>query len=327
MQPNPIRRRLQIALLLVLLALIVWTLLNPYRLLGWYKLRGYTPPAEVAALADETSMTDAAKHLFYINHPAIEEKANFRENCPKYDNQTITIGCYLGGQRGIHILSVTDERLNGVEEVTAAHEMLHAAYERLGRAERQRINMLLDEYAANQLQDDRIKAALKGYEVSEPGQQHNEMHSIFGTEIVELPAELEQYYARYFESRQQVARLAARYQDAFQSRQAAIKHYDDQLAALASQIKANTATLQAEGESIEKRRAALDQMRTAGDIEDYNAGVAPFNASIDRYNNLLEETKAIIAQYNHMVEERNAIAAQSVELQEAIDSSALPKSQ
>ena len=35
-----------------------------------------------------------------------------------------------------YIYNVNDERLNGLKEVTAAHEMLHAAYERLPESDK-----------------------------------------------------------------------------------------------------------------------------------------------------------------------------------------------
>jgi uncharacterized protein YukE len=322
-----LRRGLSLAVLVVLVAALVLMLARPYALIDWAKLRNYTAPADIAALAEATTMTDKARHLFYINHPALDDKPTFRQKCPDYGEQTIVIGCYQGGQRGIHILDVTDERLAGVEEVTAAHEMLHAAYDRLGRDERQRIDGLLQDYAVSQLRDERIIAALEGYKVSEPGQGHNEMHSMFGTEIAELPAELETYYAQYFSSRQTVVGFAQKYQAAFASRQAAIKDYDEQLRTRSDQIKANMQALEGRGAEIEAMRRQLERDRTAGDIDAYNAGVGPFNARVEAYNSLLEETRTMISQYNAMVEERNAIAAQTVELQEAIDSSSLPAEQ
>jgi hypothetical protein len=321
------RRGLGIVVLVALLAATAFVLARPHALIDWARLQGYTPPADIVALADDTAMTDRARHLFYINHPTLENKVAFREKCPEYDNQTIVIGCYHGGQRGIHILAVDDERLAGVEEVTAAHEMLHSAYERLSRGERQRIDSLLQNYADTQLKHERIIEALKGYETSEPGQHHNEMHSIFGTEIAELPTELETYYEQYFTSRQAVVGFAEQYQAAFTSRQATIKSYDERLRTMNSQIQANLQSLQGQEASIETARQRLDAFQAADDINTYNAGVAPFNAQVNAYNALLEETKALIERHNALVEERNSIAAQTVELQEAIDSSKLPPQQ
>lgn len=304
-----------------------FVIFRPYALPDWFRLRNYIPPAEIVALADVTTMTDDARHLLYVNHTALEPKATFRDKCPKYDNNTIVVGCYLSGQRGIYVLRVTDGRLNGIEQVTAAHEVLHAAYERLDKDEKQRVEKLLQNYADTKLTDGRIKAALKGYEVSEPGQQLNEMHSIFGSEIASLPPELEAYYAKYFSSRAKVVALANQYQAAFTSRQAAIKQYDLDLQEQAARIKSDTQKLKDQEEAIEANRRQLETYEARGDIEAYNAGVEPFNARIAAYNALLARTRSLIVSYNALVEERNAVASQTEALQQAIDSSDLPQSQ
>jgi uncharacterized protein YukE len=255
------------------------------------------------------------------------EKAAFSKSCPKFDEQTIVIGCFQSGQRGISVLKVTDERLDGVEVVTAAHEMLHAAYERLSSAERKQVDGWLQSYQANGLKDQRIKDTLENYKKSEPGQQLNEMHSIFGTEINDLPTDLENYYAKYFTNRHQVTAAASHYQQAFTTRQAQIKTFDEQLDAMSATIKRHTEQLDSQGVAIEKERARLDKLRTGDDVTAYNQGVEPFNRQVNTYNTLLEQTKALIDQYNQLVEKRNAIAAQTIELQRAIDSSNLPQSQ
>jgi hypothetical protein len=313
--------------LIAVLASLGLVVSRPYAVADWVRLRGYHAPASTLALADATTMTDRSRHLFFVNHAALEPKASFRDKCPKYDNKTIVVGCYQGGQRGIYILQVPDERLAGIEQVTAAHEVLHAAYERLSKAERVRVDAMLQDYASNKLTDERIKTALKAYETSEPGQQHNEMHSIFGTEIASLPPDLEAYYNQYFTSRATVAGFAGRYQGAFTSRQALIKQYDAQLQSQSAHIKTNTQNLEDQAAAIETRRQQLDAYRTSGNVAAYNDGVEPFNASVNAYNRLLVETRSLIVSYNALVVERNAIASQTVALQEAIDSSGLPQSQ
>lgn len=301
-------------------------LTHAYALADWLKLRDYTAPAPVAALAQQTTMTDKSRHLFYINHPGIEEKTTFRSNCDKFGEETIVLGCYKGGQRGIHVLAVDDARLQGVEQVTAAHEMLHAAYDRLSKKDKARVDGLLQNFATTQLKDERIKKVLKGYETTEPGQQLNEMHSIFGTEVANLPSDLEDYYRQYFTNRKAVAAFAAQYQAAFTTRQDAINEYDGQLRTLGATIKNNTASLKAQETELTARANQLQQYRSSGNINAYNAGVPGYNDQVEAYNQLLERTKDQISQYNAIVTARNKIAVETTELQQAIDSSSLPQS-
>ncbi len=52
------------------------------------------------------------------------------------------LGCYV--TQRIYIYDVKDAKLDGIREVTAAHEMLHAAYERMSSSEQTKVNALLE---------------------------------------------------------------------------------------------------------------------------------------------------------------------------------------
>lgn len=317
-------RRGGLTVFLVLLAVCVGLLWQQERILDWYRLRGFQATPEIAEITTQTSMTPAARHLFYINRPALEEKSIFRQNCPDYE-ETIVIGCYQQGQRGIHLLKVDDPRLEGVEQVTAAHEMLHAAFERLSSRERRQVEAWLLAYASDGLTDQRIKDTLKSYETTEPGEQANEMYCIFGTEIGDLPAELEQHYARFFEDRTAVVGYAAAYQEAFTSRQRQITQFDSKLNELSGRIKTDTATLEAQRDELQRSEDDLNAAQRAGEIERYNVGVDRYNGQVNAYNVLLSQTRARIEEYNRLVIERNTIAEQTQELRQAIDSDELPQ--
>lgn len=310
-----------------MLVIVVAGIIQAQPIMDWWRLRGYTAPANIEAVASDTTMTDTAKHLFYLNRPDIASKAAFRSKCPDYGEKTIVIGCYQSPQRGIYVLAVDDSRLQGIEQVTAAHEMLHAAYDRLKSSEKKKVDQELQDYAEHGLTDERIKGILDSYKQTEPGQQLNEMHSIFGTEIAILPQPLEQYYARYFSDRHKVAAYAERYQSAFTSRRQQIADYDARLAAENKQVKANLAKLDAQSKEIDAIQQQLDNLRSSGNIAVYNAGVGDYNQRVNAYNSLLDETKTQISKYNQEVDERNALAAETTELQQAIDSSVLPSSQ
>src|SRR3989344_1018679 len=130
---------------LTALALLVLGLLNLQAINDWLRLRNYDPPSAIAAIAKADQMTDNAKDLFYVTRPELINQANdFRQACPSFE-QTIVLGCYRSGlSSAIYIYDVPDARLDGVVEVTAAHEMLHSAYDRLGQDEKNRIDGLLN---------------------------------------------------------------------------------------------------------------------------------------------------------------------------------------
>lgn len=285
----------------------------------WLALRNYQPPAAVKQLADETTMNEYGRKVFYVNQPELSKKTEFITNCPEsLKEHTIVLGCYHGNQQGIFLLDVDDPRLNGVEQVTAAHEMLHAAYERLDDSKRAEVDSMLKSYYENQLSDERIKKTIDAYRESEPNDLINEMHSIFGTEIRTLPQPLEDYYKEYFSSRLAVVELSERYQAEFTSRQQAVQSYDSQLAEMKVQIESNKKEIDIMQAEIDSRRSTLERYRNSNNVDVFNAGVPVFNALVDRYNGLVNETKSLISQYNALVAKRNAIAIEQDQLVEQL---------
>src|SRR3989344_3309910 len=249
---------------LAVFGLLLFAWLNRLNIYDWYKLRGYQPPAQVEQLAVDTTMTSYAKHMFYINHPDIEDKAKFNQSCPNdTKEQTIVLGCYRGNETGIFLYNVTDAQLAGVMQVTAAHETLHAIYERLDGKERDYVDGLLEDFYQHDLHNERLLKTIDAYKQSEPNDLVNEMHSIFGTEVVNLPQPLEDYYKQYFTDRSKIAAFAASYQQAFTSREDQIKLFDQQLNNLKTQIDAEQADLGQQEKTLEAQRVQLDQQLAA----------------------------------------------------------------
>lgn len=313
---NGISRVATLLLLTVWLVVLGVVVLNRQNLLDWYDLRGYTAPAPIAQLASQDGLTSYARKVFYVNHPAIDSRTNFQTVCPQNGGEkTIVLGCYHSNQRGIFLLSVNDPILDGVQQVTAAHEMLHAAYDRLSSSERTKVDAMLEDYYEHGLTDSRIKQTLADYQKSEPGQQVNEMHSIFGTEVPNLPAPLEVYYQKYFTNRTLVTAFSAQYEAAFTSREAQVSSDDAQLASLKALIDQDEAQLKTELGTLNTQQATLQSERTSGNIAAYNAGVPAYNQIVAQYNNLVKTVQQLVAQYNNLVNSRNAIALQEQQLE------------
>jgi hypothetical protein len=315
--------------LFVLLGLVCGLLIvatNRQAIMDWAALRGYKAPDVIASIADEDTMTPKARKIFYVNHPQIANKAGFGNDCTNGSGkeQTIVLGCYHSDQAGIFVLEVDDARLTGVEQVTAAHEMLHAAYDRLSSREKTRIDNMLLNYYHNDLKDARIKSTIEAYKQSEPNDVVNEMHSIFGTEIATLPANLESYYTQYFSNRKAVASYASRYQDEFSTRTNAVKQDDAQLATLKSQIDTLDADLKSRYQQITDEQNHLSALRSSGNISQYNSGVPGYNQLVDSYNGEVGSVQRLVDEYNNLVAKRNSIAIEQQELANALSSSAAP---
>lgn len=169
------KRLLPIAVLIVILggAGVAW--LKRWEIHDFLRLRGYNPPARVVQLANDTTMNEGSSRLFYVYHPSLEDKASFSNHCSNAE-VTIVLGCY-NPRTGIFISDITDPRLEGILQVTSAHEMLHAAYDRLPGSEKERINGLLDQAFA-QLDNQRIKETINEYQ-KQGADISNELHCAY----------------------------------------------------------------------------------------------------------------------------------------------------
>jgi hypothetical protein len=292
---------------------------NRQGILDWWHLRHYAPPAAIAELATQDTMTSYARKVLYVNKPQLQSKTSFTE-CNLGTEQAAILGCYHSNQEGIFILSVSDPRLNGIEQVTAAHEMLHAAYDRLSSRQKKSVDAMLLDYYNHDLHNPTILAQMANYKKTEPDAVVNEMHSVFGTEVDNLPAGLEQYYRRYFTNRSAIAHDYDNYQAEFTSRQTTVANDDRQLATLKKQIDTSEADLQMKSATIQALQSRLTADQNSSDIFAYNAGVPGYNADVDAYNTEVMSLKNNITQYNQLVAARNTVAVESQQLTSEITS-------
>ncbi len=294
----------------------LWAVTNRQTVVDWWRLQSYKPSPQILQLADNTTMHERGRELFYLSAPVVEGGQLFNEHCTNHSEQTIVLGCYKLQQ--IYLFDVTDPRLNGVEEVTAAHEMLHAAYERMSREEKERINPLLKDQI-DKLSDARLTNLIKLYNKQEPGELYNEMHSILGTEYRELSPALESYYKQYFADRQKVIGYSEQYESIFSASQARIAELDARLETLRSQVEANNTILEAKQTELEREMNRLNIFRQR-DPAAYNQAVPSYNAKVREFNVLVAQNKQLVEQFNVFVKERNREAAAQSDLYHQLDS-------
>lgn len=271
---------------------------------------------DVAAIARATGMSREGELVFRASRPAVEDDDLFTQHCALEGGAVL--GCYAAGT--IYVYDVTDERLAGTVEVTAAHEMLHAAYERLPRVERERVDALVAERVAAIPEDDPVFADLELYA---PEQFADEWHSRIGTEFADLSPELEAHYARYFDDRTLVIALNVQANAAFD--------------AIQQQVDALLAEIDVLGPQIDERAAAYEAAAAAftADVDAFNRraetpGGFASQAQFDRERAALEaraaaldaEVVAIndqVAHYNGLVEQLTALDADYADLYSALD--------
>lgn len=229
---------------------------------------GVSPPSpEIERLAIATTMTPNAEQIFYQQTPTIEPKETFFKVCEKVGkmNDTLVLfGCYSGNRQSgkIAIRSVTDPRFEGIMEVTAAHEMLHAAYTRLSLAERDMLTPQLKQ-AARSITNERLSKVLKEYEEKDTALFINELHSYIGTELDNLgDPELEKYYQRYFRDRNQVVILAQKSQETVRKLDETANQLKSEINALEASLTQTQQTLKERDRNLEVQKQNLDKLRS-----------------------------------------------------------------
>lgn len=314
----------RLLLSLTLLGLALTIFLNRQLLIDSYLAWQYKPSSEVAAIVDRTKLTEKGKFYFYASHPELNNRESFNNACTaKGSEQSVVLGCYTGMR--IYVFAIDNPRLDGIIEVTAAHEMLHAAYDRLSPDERDRVNGLV----AAQLEritDARILGLVKEYDKTEPGERLNEMHSIFATEVAILSPELEAYYKQYFRDRGAVVALAASYGAVFDELKSRASVLLNELTALADRIDARNAEYTAAAERLNNDIEAFNNRARSGQMtrSEFDSQRAALEARQVGLQASYDSIKSDIALYNLKRAELEEINTESEVLNRSIDSKLSP---
>jgi hypothetical protein len=236
------------------------------------QLRFYTAPAKVILLANDTQMTDKARRIFYLAQPTVHPG---KGNSCNIGGDGVVLGCYSPAKNRIFIEEVEDVKLDGVTQVTAAHEMLHAVYHRLPAREKQDVDRELATVFAKTT-DQRLIETIASYRKRDPRVVPNELHSFLGTEVASLSPFLDNYYQQYFKDRSAVVKYAQQFSKNF-----------DELEAEADVLFAKFQVLERELKEL----AAANRKENLAGI--YNQKVNEYREVIKRYNDLVRQARML----------------------------------
>lgn len=304
-----------------------WVVLNRQFVLDNINFLFYTPSSQIATIENSAGMSNTGKFYFYASQPQVEDAQQFNQNCARQETGSAILGCY-SNQR-IYVYDVTNTQLNGVEEVTAAHETLHAVWDRMSSSDKKRIGDLL-EVAFSKINDPALNARMAYYARTEPGQRTNELHSILGTEYANLGPALEAHYAKYFTNRNKVVALHASYQSVFDNLTAQKNALSAQMATLKASIDSQSAQYNAEAVSLNSDASALQNSASSVDrtsqseVDAYNAKRQALLNRLDGLNALRTQINTETNAYNVKVTEYNKIVVSTNSLNASLDSSLSP---
>ena len=310
--------------LCIIVCVVVAAILNRQYIIDKYNAWEFKPSPEIAQIANDVGLNENGRFYYFASRPELDFTKEFNGECRSREQGNAILGCYKN-QR-IYIYNVNDERLNGLKEVTAAHEMLHAAYERLSESDKKAVNTLLEkEYRKNS--DAEFSKRMDYYKRNQPGEEYNELHSIIGTEFADISPQLEDYYKRYFNNRSQVVALHSKYSDKFK------------------ELKQGSASLRKELEnlSISINNASLKYNK---DISNLNSEINTFNSRakngdfssqedfLNERSYLIKSTRKLeqdraninryIGQYESKRIEYNKLVDESNSMYKAMDSTLAP---
>lgn len=281
----------------------------------------YTPTAAVKQVVATAGMTDDAEFTFYATRPAIESSDAFNEHCQRQEADSPILGCYASNR--IYIFDVTDERLKGIKTVTAAHELLHAEYERLPESEKKRLNALLQR-VYRQGTDSKLDARMEYYAKTEPGQSLNELHSIIGTEFESVGPELEAHYAKYFSNRAELVKLHKQVDGTFEALSREADQLVAQIEALADVINADTKAYNQNIESLNRQVDAFNQRSSrSGGFTTQSEFQAARQQLLNQSSSLADSRQRIqanIAEYKTLLAKLDTLNAESASLNQSLDS-------
>jgi hypothetical protein len=229
----------------------------------------FTPDATIEGFAERTAMSTRGRALYYASHPSVEPTSGFNELCGYGASDEIVLGCYTGTD--IFISDVDNPDLDGIRDVTAAHEMLHAAWVRLDDDERSELGEQLEAAYEGLPEGGEIAERLELYRTGGLGERVNELHSILGTEVADLPPALEAHYAQFFTDRSVVVGLNERYEAVFTDLENRITDLVARIDALYTDL---TARVDANNAEYDALNAEIDAFNSRADSGDFSSEAA-----------------------------------------------------
>lgn len=310
-----------IVIVIGVVALSIFAVANQRTILDHISVWQFKPSSAIANLVTESGMNSEGRFLYYASEPQIDGREDFNAACRDKDSTNAILGCYVNDR--IYIFNVTDKRLDGIKATTAAHEMLHAAYDRLTPTEKKKVDSMVDAAYAKLSTKDGLKQRMAIYAKTEPGERDNELHSVLGTEVADLPHDLEVYYSKYFSDRSKVVAEHAAYQSVFTSLQARADAIQAQMKSLQASIELTSAKYSVDVSRLQADISSFNSRAEGGQFSSQSQFESERSSLVARSNQLEIERQSInsmIDQYNSLNSELSAIAAQDQMLNQSINS-------
>ncbi|MER3389562.1 MAG: hypothetical protein RJQ01_05970 [Microcella sp.] len=310
-----------------------WAVANPRLVDDQLTVWSYEPDPAIVEYADRAGLSDEGRFLLYASVPEILPPERFDLFCSFEETGLGVLGCYTLADGRIFLYDVTNDELDGYEVVVAAHEMLHAAWDRLSVDARDALAVLLEADFAALGPEHELVERIAEYEALDPSSRIPELYAILGTEVPALAPALEEHYARYFDDRSLTTELYAQVAAVFDGLEERLQNLSDELDARFAALEADQAAYAAAAAALERDIGAFnDRASRPGGYTSQSAFQADRQALVDRQSALeaeRESLNAAVDEYNALLDELEELNAEAAELNRSInvDAEPLPPSQ
>jgi len=318
--PTPRKKKYLGAISFVLLLVATFTLLFNYNfIIDTLSTIGYSASPEIDAIEQRLALTDSARLVYRASSPALEGREDFNRHCQSHSSEVSILGCYTN--RAIYLYQISEPSLNGIVESTAAHELLHGIWARLGAFDQAKLSSALqDFYQAHP----ELAEELSEYDEDE---LLDEIHARIGTEYADLPEALEVHYAKYFQNQDAIVSYYQQYSAEFSN----LKNRLEELDATIEEKQSHVERLQADYETdASELNSAIDEFNSCADTPGcfteatFSARRAELLSAQADLESLYSELSTAIDDYNHLVDEYNANVLRSRTLENAVNSNSAP---
>lgn len=300
-----------------LVGVLVAMVINRQWLYDFWRGTSYEATGEMSAIEASLQLTERGEFLFKASWPKLSLAEEFNAKCRTKETKMAVLGCYAGGD--IYIYNINVAELEGIRELTTAHELLHAVWARMSEAEQGDLAVVLE-----QVYDDSkeiLKDELAVYDASE---RQEELFVRAGTELKNLPAGLEKIYGEIFADRDVIVDFYNNYIGVF-------REIEQEMAEILAEMEEVQAEI--EMKSVEYKRRAeqlsadvvnfnscVEVAKCFKDEEDFDMQRARLIAEQDSLGELYSSIDELVDRYNVLVEQYNADVTRTEKLNRAINS-------
>lgn len=295
-----------------------WAVTNPRAVTDAVTVWRYDPTPAISSFATRAGMSERGRFLFYASLPEVVPAEEFNAVCSREQPEVGVLGCYTLRDGRIYLYDIPNLDLEPFEVVVAAHEMLHAAWDRLPLDEQQSLVEPLEQAFATVGADSELTERIASYEAADPGSRIPELYAILGTELPELPDALEAHYTEYFDDRMAVVTLWQQVSTFFDDLENELVRLSDELERLAAEITTEQAGADQTAAALEADIAVFNERaERPGGYTSQSAFENDRQALIDRQAVLtatIDATNAKVRDYNALLDEFSALNEQAAAL-------------